>query len=89
MLIWLVVSIISLISGVFLVLDLKKLLGQITFFGQNPRLVAPSPEAMSKGNIIPVPKVDVGFEISDDAALVEVKDDILSLLRIKIVKSVL
>ena len=82
MLIWLVVSIISLISGVFLVLrGIKKLLGQITF--KNPRLVAPSPEAMSKGNIIPVPKVDVGFEISDDAALVEVKDDILSLLRIK------
>ena len=78
---WIIVSFSSLLIGIVLILrGIKKLLGQITF--KNPRLEAPSPEAMSKGNIFPVPKIDVNFEILDDAALVEVKDDILSLLRI-------
>lgn len=78
---WLIVSLASLVIGVVLMLrGVKKLLGEITF--KNPRLEAPSPEAMAEGNILPVPKIDVGFEVLDDAALVEVKDDILSLLRL-------
>ena len=81
MLFWLIVSIASLVIGIVLMLrGVKKLLGEITF--KNPRLDSPSPEAIAEGNFLPIPRIDVGFEISDDAALVDVKDDILSLLRL-------